>query len=43
MHEELQAVQGERDELARRLESAAAFDDEPTDTHSLDDLHKKEN
>jgi predicted nucleic acid-binding Zn-ribbon protein len=43
MHEELRAVQEERDELTRRLESAAAFDDEPTDTHSLDDLHKKEN
>jgi predicted nucleic acid-binding Zn-ribbon protein len=42
LNEELQAVSDERDELAGRLESAAAFDDEPTDTHSLDDLHKKE-
>jgi predicted nucleic acid-binding Zn-ribbon protein len=42
LNEELQAVSEERDELAQRLESAAAFaDDEPTDTHSLDDLHKK--
>ena len=43
LNEELQAVSEERDELAQRLESTAAFaDDEPTDTHSLDDLHKKE-
>jgi len=42
LHEELEAVAQERDDLARRLENAAAFDDEPTDTHSLDDLHKKE-
>jgi len=42
LHEELQAVQAERDELARRLETAAAFDDEPTETHSLNDLRKKE-
>jgi hypothetical protein len=41
--QEFEAVSQERDELVQRLESAAAFDDdEPTDTHSLDDLHKKE-
>jgi len=42
LNEELRAVSEERDELAGRLESAAAFDDEPTDTHSLNDLNKKE-
>ncbi len=38
LHEELQSVRDERDELARRLESAAAFDDEPTDTYTPEKL-----
>jgi predicted nucleic acid-binding Zn-ribbon protein len=41
LHEELEAVQFERDNLVRRLEAAAEFDDEPTDTHSPDDLPSK--
>jgi predicted nucleic acid-binding Zn-ribbon protein len=42
LHEELKSVQDERDELARRLEGAAAFEDEPTDTYTPDKRVKKE-
>lgn len=41
LHEELKSVQDERDELVRRLESAAAFDDEPTDNYTQQKLMGK--
>ena len=41
LNEELEAVQFERDDLTRRLENAASFDDEPTDNYSPDKLHGK--